>query len=420
MISQIKNNKIVWLIILLTLAAAIIRFSALTTPTEIAGDEIYFVNFSRDYFDNQLYFDVHPPLGKLLIALGIGAFGDTPFSWRFFSAVFGTLLIPLFYWFGWIVFRRKLVGLFLALLVFFDGLFFVISRVGVMDAGMMFFLFLGYGLLFLATSRENLQPKYFLAAGLCLGLAISIKWLALVFLPIAILLFVLPEIYGWHQIKLPSLGRRLLYVLGYVILPAAGVYLLSWFIHFLIIGVGPSQMIRYFWIFNIKIFNYHTHITDVSPLMSPWWTWPWLWQPWEYFNSVSPSATRVISAVGTPLIWWSALLAFVPVVKKLFKQIKELLLVVIMLLVHWLPFALVNRPMFSYHFLISLPLFLLPLALLLTKLWQKNRLWRIVVISFLLLVAINFILFWPIWNAVPLSEDALQIRTWLPDWHRGP
>ena len=44
-------------------------------------------------FQEAANYVVHPPLGKMMIALGEWAFGMTPFGWRIASVVFGAMLV---------------------------------------------------------------------------------------------------------------------------------------------------------------------------------------------------------------------------------------------------------------------------------------------------------------------------------------
>ena len=39
----------------------------------------------------------HPPLGKVMMMIGIQLFGMTPFGWRFMGALMGVLMLPLLY-----------------------------------------------------------------------------------------------------------------------------------------------------------------------------------------------------------------------------------------------------------------------------------------------------------------------------------
>ena len=39
----------------------------------------------------------HPPLGKVLMMVGIQLFGMTPFGWRFMGALMGVLMLPVMY-----------------------------------------------------------------------------------------------------------------------------------------------------------------------------------------------------------------------------------------------------------------------------------------------------------------------------------
>ena len=43
------------------------------------------------------YENTHPPLGKLIISLGIRMFGMNPFGWRFMGTLFGVLMLPILY-----------------------------------------------------------------------------------------------------------------------------------------------------------------------------------------------------------------------------------------------------------------------------------------------------------------------------------
>ena len=59
-------------------------------------DEIYHVRTAQENLDGIYPYEVsHPPLGKLIIALGIQIFGLTPFGWRFMGTLFGVLMLPL-------------------------------------------------------------------------------------------------------------------------------------------------------------------------------------------------------------------------------------------------------------------------------------------------------------------------------------
>ncbi|CAG8739916.1 3780_t:CDS:2, partial [Acaulospora morrowiae] len=109
-----KNENIIVLTILTILSFAT-RFYMISHPKEVVFDEVHFGKFASYYLKRTYYFDVHPPLGKLMIAamgwiLGYdGHFdfkkigmdyieNDVPYvGLRSLPAALGALYVPLAY-----------------------------------------------------------------------------------------------------------------------------------------------------------------------------------------------------------------------------------------------------------------------------------------------------------------------------------
>src|SRR5579862_3204547 len=88
---------------------------------------------------------VQPEVGKLLIASGEWMFGLNSFGWRFASAVFGSLAILLICRIARRMTRSTLLGCIAGLLMSLDGLEFVLSRSGILDIFLMFFVLAAFG-----------------------------------------------------------------------------------------------------------------------------------------------------------------------------------------------------------------------------------------------------------------------------------
>ncbi len=67
----------------LTILAFIVRFYRIGHPDQVVFDEVHFGAFAGQYIRREYYFDVHPPLAKMLNALGgwlVGFKGDFRFE----------------------------------------------------------------------------------------------------------------------------------------------------------------------------------------------------------------------------------------------------------------------------------------------------------------------------------------------------
>jgi dolichyl-phosphate-mannose-protein mannosyltransferase len=200
---------------------------------------------------------VHPELGKWLIGLGEHVFGMTPFGWRVVPAVVGALMVGVMVRLARRVTGSTLLGCVAGLLLCFDGLELVLSRLALLDIFLAFFLLSAvaclvadrdWGRLRMArllptgyrTTADDWGPvrgllwrPWRLAAGICFGLALASKWNAL---PPLAAFGVL--VWMWDAGARRSIGVRHprlrsaivdgLPAFGYLVVVAFVVYVLSW------------------------------------------------------------------------------------------------------------------------------------------------------------------------------------------------
>ena len=402
------RRSTVGLLISLTLIGALFRFINLAQPSTLTGDEVYFANFGRNYLTQTPFFDVHPPLGKLIIAAGIRLFGFNPFGWRFASALIGTLLIPAVYWFGWSLSRRRVVAFGLATIVSIDGLFLVESRLAAINLGYVLWLMLAYAGFFQFTRSSRYQVAWLTVSGGALGLAISSKWVALAAWPALIILVLASGFLGLSEQTWSQKKRWWLAGVFYGLLPVS-IYLLVWFIHFARLGLPFDWLTA-----QLKIFIYHSSITEIHRYESPWWSWLFLWKPFPYLIDFQPAAVRILTGLGNPLIWWPALGLGIAAIFQNIRRSYQASTLLMLLLFHWLPFIFIKRSMFLYH---SIPAFLMMSALALLFVSSLSPIKRSVILAIWLIAALaGLIFFIPVYTGAAIAPEAVDSYRWLPSW----
>ncbi|CAN5576122.1 phospholipid carrier-dependent glycosyltransferase [soil metagenome] len=327
-----------WLCVtLITLAGGLVRFIGLGDAKGQMFDEVYYAKDACLYAGQpssvceiaspENY--VHPPLGKWLISAGIRVFGHNEFGWRVASAIAGTLTILLLYLLARNILRSTLGASLASGLLAIDLLAFVQSRVSMLDVfvplfGVATFLFLAYdrGSLAAPTDERARWRPWRLAAGVAAGAAVATKWSGVFFLVAAIAITVVWEVAARRRSgEDRPLGRALaeegptiaawlvvvpalVYVATYVGRVDGSVFALSW-------DDGS-------WFHNLfeeqrRAFDYHWQLEARHPYESPPWSWILLKRPVAYY--VAPDAPEgfigSITALGSPLVWWSFLPALV-------------------------------------------------------------------------------------------------------------
>jgi dolichyl-phosphate-mannose-protein mannosyltransferase len=152
----------------LTVLAFFLRVWKLGTPREFEFDETYYAKdawsmlnhgYVREYvggaddlilkgtttgiWKDSASMIVHPEAGKWLIALGEKAFGMDPFGWRIASAVVGSLMVLVMCRLARRMTGSTLLGCVAGLLLAFDGMQFVLSRLALLDIFVAFFVLAG-------------------------------------------------------------------------------------------------------------------------------------------------------------------------------------------------------------------------------------------------------------------------------------
>lgn len=145
-------------------------------------DEIYHPRTAYENLNHIYPYEAsHPPLGKLIIALGITIFGMTPFGWRFMGTLFGVLMVPILYIFLKNLFGKTNLAICGACLFTFDFMHLVQTRIATIDTYGVIFILLSYYFFYrwLAVPAGKPFRKYLIPlslSGILWGIGCASKW----------------------------------------------------------------------------------------------------------------------------------------------------------------------------------------------------------------------------------------------------
>jgi dolichyl-phosphate-mannose--protein O-mannosyl transferase len=312
----------------------------------------------------------HPPLGKLIISLGIRLFWLTPFGWRFMGVVFGILMLPLLYAFIKRLFGDTLVSSCGVAVFAFDFMHFVQTRIATIDTygvffilAMYYFMYLYYAQPYDAPFRKTLPPLFFSA--LFFGIGVACKWTAVYGGAGLGLLWLLRQAqrlcHCMKSIKedgragaflrylLPTVACSVLF---FIIMPAV-IYVLSYYPYAAAKGMRIFSLdyLKLIWDNQQYMFGYHSKLAATHPYESRWWKWlidlrPILYYL-EYFDDGTKSA---FAAFGNPLFWWTGLGAMSCMLVKTLRGDRDAGFILIGYLSSLLPWVFIRRCTFIYHY----------------------------------------------------------------------
>ena len=163
------------------------KFTTVNTRfNSIIFDEYYFARTAFDFLRGDACYQEssHPPLGKIILAAGIGIFGMNTFGMRVMPALFSIATIFVIYAIGKRLFGKnnRSMGVLFALLFAISGINISLGRIGTTDAFLTFFVALSYYymLIFLQNGIDRnhrlLSFVPLLLSGIFFGFGAAVKW----------------------------------------------------------------------------------------------------------------------------------------------------------------------------------------------------------------------------------------------------
>lgn len=311
------------------------------------------------------------------------------------------------------------------------------------------------------TTRLGWRPWRW-TAGLMLGLAIGTKWNGLYILAAFCVMAVL-----WDAASRRVAGARHPYLAalkhdtGITFLAtvpvALSVYLLSWtgwilspdngkggyFRNWAVTdGKGGTfaflpDWLRSLWHYEHEVYKFHVGLSSPHTYQSNPWSWLVLGRPVSYFYEsplpgkdgcpadAGDKCAREVLALGTPLLWWAACFAILYVLWRwAFRRDWRAGAIACGIVVSYLPwFMYQERTIFFFYAVVFVPFLCLAVTMMIGAILgppgsgERRRVVGAAGAGVLvLLIAWNFIYFWPIYTGQAIPIDQWRSRMWLDTW----
>lgn len=325
----------------------------------------------------------HPPLAKLGMVAGMSIFGENALGWRLPAALLGVGASCLIYLITKHLADDQWAGVFAAMAFNLDGLALVMSRIGMNDMYLLFFVLLSF-YLFL---REKYMPS-----ALALGLAAASKWSFVWFLPILGVSFLALRRKFTLSLAFYFILPPLVYVASYLPMFTSG--------HGWDIFIGVQK----------QMWWYHTGLDATHAYTSPWWSWPLLKRPIWLYTSGNMDRVRNIYAMGNPLIFWTGILSVIyTAYLAILCKSKKLGLIIFSYFVFFVTWAASPRIMFLYHYLPSVAFMTMTMGISL----RKHPKLALLIFP---LALVLFIYFYPHWTGIVIPSWLNDSYYWFGSW----
>ena len=426
-------------------------------------DEIYHARTGYEHAHGlSTYETTHPPLGKVFMSWCIRLMGMTPFAWRFAGALCGVLMIPMIYLLAMQLLGRTRWAALAAALLACDCMHYTQTRIATIDSFPVLFM-MG---MFLCMARFMKMSFYhqplwrtlvpLALSGAFMGLAIASKWigcygavgLAVLFFARFYVLWRQSVYARAHRHEAPAFARaaNLFARNGARTIAACCVFFVA--VPVVIYVASYIPYLRYFgevrWNLRtferilsaqVTMFDYHKNLVAEHYFASPWYEWPVIAKPMWYYNADFKNAGMASSilAFGNPAVWWTGLagILFVlgysvyrnalPALRVLPGRDdpydRALPVIAVAFLSGYLPWVLVSRLTFIYHYFASVPWIILATAQGLRYLERRYARTAHVLAALLAVAAlVLFVGFFPLASGFEVPRAWCDAMNWFNNW----
>lgn len=528
MSQSLFNTADCFAIVIISFIALFTRLWLIADPDLVTFDEVHFGNFTNWYIRKQFFFDIHPPLGKMIMAQ-IASFtqykGDIDFgskfgqsyllnelffvSLRITPAIFSAITSP-FLFAACRCLSLSTLTSFCSGLILTTDISLIVEGKFILSDGILHF-FTAFHIFTLCQllsddfdflnlhsppRHDNIWIPIFhvILNGVTLGCAISCKYTALGLLAVDGVTQIV-----WILGRKPELFRILIRALC-ILFPAVIVFLASWIWHFIILPF-PGHNVEYldkryastiisfeslpyaYWgdrLIGSSLFERIVHWNVVMnrinmrsgiphPFESHPINWPLLLDRYVGFFSIE-NGTRDLQCMGNPFVYWFVFIGLVitgilgafaipfsfqliiSFVKDLHRYIISIFtfneysqianeadsywitttktkqrlvdwrnaLFVWGWIVSYVPFIIIPRTMFLYHYLIPLMFGIMNLVALIENAFASNRSMAttiLIIVSFSCVLC--YLFFYP-WAYGAKCPNCRETRMWTMRWVQGP
>ena len=453
-----------YILLIITILSVVSRTWIIYHPSDVTFDEVYFGNFTNYYLNGTYFYDIHPPFGKLIMALvayiagydgtiqfedyyGLSYTNPDYITLRFTPAFFGSFCSPLVYISLRFSSFSRISSFVSSILIILDTSILTEHRFILSDGMLHFFVCLFLAVFSYAVSIELYSKEWTIAtiaAGFALGMAASSKNTSWGLMPYAAFVEIFQVISKYRRFD-TMIALEIVYIGLLLIIPMLSVYFLSFFVHIIVLdkyGPGvdylelgeeyqfvlpgradgtllarrlrkPSLLKRVVKL-AIDMHQGNMGITEFHPSQSQPYNWPLLTGRYvDFWNGF----TAEVHCNGNPLIYY---LVFISIICSLFSCKCKKYYLAIRYIVGWsvsyFPFFLVPRTMYLYHYIIPLIFGIMNIGALM-DLWF-TPFWRGFVGVFVMFIAlIGFYLFCPFSYGIK-HVDRLLLE-WSERWENG-
>jgi dolichyl-phosphate-mannose-protein mannosyltransferase len=353
----------------------------------------------------------HPPLSKLLIAVGMLLCGNNPMGWRFMPLCFGIQSIVLAFLIASSLFEDRRAGWLAAAFMAADGFYIAFSRAAFPEG---ILACLNLWCIFAAITARGWAGV--LTCAVLVGLAASVKWVGLlVGLPACFAILLLRRA-PWYTLA------------SFVVVPF--VHLGVWMIGLKLIG-HPNDPMSVVSEIQARMNRHLGFPHHTNPLESSWYTWLVMYHPFVIKSAYQGAKARLASPVGNPLLWFTAdgCLLALPVVGAAWalstrwrerwsrwfdarcnRALAILGVAWLSMMLLWISGRIVT---YWYHYMTPWGLAMILVAGVISRLDRRFPKGVLVFVVLVLAIAVYFA---PVWAELPISVSAAHRRLIFPLW----